>query len=319
MKLWRWDLILIFCLVFVACPLDDCDSAAGPSPPPDPVTTTTTSVPEGPPRVDQEFTWDWAAGFSLFAGLRLEEHQIRSLFAQARNARRNTARVCAETEFWRGDESYPAIPRSAEKLRAFLDVVARIPGAQVLLINNCTLKHSSNFKMQEEWNIRASRVAGEFKNVAIEVVNEPQRHLDFFHDKEHLVRQLIREARTHSGGLQIGADDSFHRSSTNLRHYLFSSVDFVSFHPARTSHDRPWDPNRADMREVKDANPGKQVVFSETVAWDDNGDNCSNWLRTCERERIINYERRCEREGIVFFFHSEDGLAARVPFSWMGR
>jgi hypothetical protein len=311
---------MMFALLFVACPMDNCDSMAGPDPEPPPVTTTTTiEEPDIPPRVDQEFTWDGASGFSLFAGLRLDEQEIRTIFVQAHNARRNTARVCAETEFWPDNENYPAVPRSVETLRFFLDTVARIPGAQVLLINNCTLKHSSNFKMQEEWNIKASQVAGEFKNVAIEVVNEPQRHLDYFHDKEHLVRQLIRDARRHSGGLQVGADDSFHRSSTNLRHYLLSSVDFASFHPARTSNNQPWDPNRAYLRNVKEANPGKQIVLSETVGWDDNGDQCTNWLRTCERERIIYYERRCEREGIIFFFHSEDGLAARVPFSWMGR
>ena len=317
-KLWRWDLIWLFCLLMVACPLDDCDSAAGPSPTPEP--TTTTTVPAKPPRIDQPFAWEGASGFSLFAGLRLEDSEIEGAFLQARNAQRDIARVCAETEFWPGTEDYPRIPRDLERLDGFLDTVARIPGAQVLLMSNCTLKHGGlGWEPQREWNRKVAQVASEYANVAIEVVNEPYHYGHFFHGKENLVRQLIREARSASGGLLIGADDSFCTKRENLRHYLYSSVDFASFHPCRNTGNKPWDPPKSHLRELVDENGGL-AVLSETVAWDDNGDECDHFLRTCDKERIRIYERRCEAtHGCIYFFHSENGLAARVPFSWMGR
>jgi len=319
---WRWDLIWLMCLVFVACPMDDCNSAAGPSPTPTsstPEPTPTTTVPAKPPRVDQPFRWDGASGFSLFGGLKLEESEIERIFSQARNARRDTARVCAETEFWPDVEDYPRTPRDLDRLDAFLDTVARIPGAQVLLMSNCTLKHGGlGWEPQRKWNREVAKVASEYQNSAIEVVNEPYHYGHFFHRKEELVRQLIREARAASG-LMVGADDSFCTKADNLRHYLYSSVSFASFHPCRNTGSEPWDPPKSHLRELVEQNGGL-AVLSETVAWDDNGDECDHFLRTCDRERIRSYERRCEATpGCVFIFHSEDGLAARVPFSWMGR
>jgi hypothetical protein len=305
-------------MIMIAC---EGSTVTGPSPPtPGNPTTTTTIEPEPtrPPRVDRDFTWDGASGFSLFAGLRLNENEIDNIFRQAQGARRNTARVCAETEFWDDSADYPRIPRNLELLDSFLDTVARIPGAQILLMSNCTLKHGGlNWETQRQWNASVAKVARKYSNIAIEVVNEPWHPYHFFNHKEGLVRQLIREAHQHAPGLQVGADDEVCRDG-NMTHALLNAVDFASFHPCRETNGNAWDPSKGYLNRLVEANGS--AVLSETVAWNDAGDRCDHFLRTCDRERIRTYERRCERQyGCVFFFHSEDGLAARVPFSWMGR
>ncbi len=301
--------VLSLCLILLSCPAEDCNGPTGPPPP-----TTTTVVPE-PPRVDQWFSWDNFYGFSAFAALRLEEEEIRALYRQAMAFGWNTARVCAETEFWDGSDDYPRIPRDLSVLRGFLSTVATIPNAQVLLMSNCTLKHGGlGWEMQRTWNRKVAREAADFRNIAIEVVNEPWHFRHFFHGKWGSVRQLIREAQT-EGVVHVGADDHICRDQA-LRHELISAVTFPSFHPCRNIKDEPWDPGKGYLERLVDENGG-MAVLSETVAWDDNGDQCDHFLRTCSQIRIQSYINRCNKvAGCKFVFHSEDGLAARIPYSW---
>lgn len=305
-----------FMIVLVAILLlayGTCDNPVGPNgPEPD-----TTTIPESkPPIVAEPFTWDGSAGFSLFAGLVLDSQGIQAAWTQALSHGRNTARVCAETEYWNGSPQYPSIPRNPDRLDAFLDTVARIPGAQVLLMGNCTLKHGPHDTAQPlgpqyEWNIKVAKIAAKYPNVALEVVNEPWR---FNQVPESAVNRMIADA--HRQGVQmVGADDSICKG--DRARYAYRGADFVSWHPCRIVNREPWDPSQAILQEWADRNGG-MVVLSETVAWDDNGDQCSNGLRTCDKGRIERYQRRCNRASdCVFFFHSEDGLAARVPMSWM--
>ncbi len=307
---------IALCLVLLACPSDDCDSGVGPSPTTTtipPTTTTTTTIPEIP--VADWFTWDTFHGFSMFAGLRLGESEIRAAFAQSMGSGWETPRVCAETEFWPGTEAYPRIPRNLALLRSFLEVVATIPGAQVLLMGNCTLKHGGlGWEAQRQWNQDVARVAVDFKNVALEVVNEPWHYRHFFYRKWGLVRQLIREAQA-VGVREVGADDHVCKDRS-LVHELLGVVTFPSFHPCRNIGDNIWDPRRQWLERLIDVNGGL-AVLTETVAWDDNGDQCDHFLRTCSKTRIQSYVNRCNATpGCKFTFHSEDGLAARIPYSW---
>lgn len=309
-------LVVLTAMAFLLLACETCDSPIAP-PPPD----TTTTVPEPspppvkPPRVDQPFTWDGAHGFSLFAGLILDEQGINAIFSQAFSKGRNTARVCGETEYWPGNDLYPRIPRNLDLLDSFLDTVARIPGAQVLLMPNCTLKggpHDDKMPLgpQYDWNIKAAKVAAKYKNVAIEVVNEPGR---FRAVPPDAVNRMINDARN-QGVEWVGADDGICKGD-EPRH-AYRAANFISWHPCRRVDDEPWDPSRSTLEEWMDAHGS--LVLSETVAWDDDQNQCNNGLRTCDKERIDRYQRRCNRvPGCVFFFHSEDGLAARVPFSWM--
>ena len=155
-----------------------------------------------------------------------------------------------------------------------------------------------------------------YRNVAIEVVNEPWHYRHYYHSREGEVRALIREARNNTEH-EIGADDHICRDNASYRHYLSGIIDFASFHFCREINGQPWDPAKKHLKRLVNANGGL-AVLSETVAWDDNGDQCDHFLRTCDKNRILDYERRCaEVAGCKFVFHSEDGLAANVPFSWM--
>ncbi len=326
-------------LVTVAVLLLACETCDSPtSPPVEPPTTTTTVEPTKPPRVDAEFTWDGMAGFSLFAGLRLTEEEIHIAYNQAFAAGRNTARVCAETEFWPDNALLPRVPRDLDNLNRFLDVVARIQGAQVLLMNNCTLKHGDGISGMDQtvWNFAVTKtVVGwkcsddyqtcyprdeavePYRNVAIEVVNEPWHWKHYYYHKDGEVRALLRNARNAAEGHQVGADDHFCAHTDSYRHYLSGHIDFASFHPCRDAYNKPWDPSKKILKRLVNANGGL-AVLSETVAWDDNGDQCEHFLRTCDKNRILDYERDCsEVPGCRFVFHSEDGLSATVPFSWM--
>lgn len=304
--------LLAVLLAILLSPIS-CDSSTvtGPSPPPPTTTTTIPSIP----RVDEWFTWGNFHGFSMFAGLRLDEGEIRAAFGQSMAKGWETPRVCAETEFWPGTDDYPRIPRNLTLLRSFLETVATIQGAQVLLMANCTLKHGGlGWEEQRQWNTAVAEVAVDFKNVAIEVVNEPWHHLHFFFRKWGLVRQLIREAQA-VGVLEVGADDHICKDRA-LRHELLSTVNFPSFHPCREVNGNIWDPRAAYLERLVAANGG-MAILTETVAWDDNGDQCDHFLRTCDKDRIQSYIYRCNRTaGCGFTFHSEDGLAARVPYSY---
>jgi hypothetical protein len=320
-SMYKWlsatiPLLLAILLGTVACD-ESCARELGPTAPP-PVTTTV--PPDDPPpvipRVDDWFQWDDFYGYSSFAALRLEDQDIYAMFNQSMGSGWNTPRVCAETEFWPDTDDYPRIPRDIARLRHFLEVTATIPGAQVLLMSNCTLKHGGLvFQPQKLWNRQVAEVAADFKHVAIEVVNEPWHYQHFFHKKWGLVQELISDAKA-AGVREVGADDHVCGTNNSVRHEILSSVTFPSFHPCRNITSAPWDPKKGFLERLIDSNGGL-AVLSETVAWDDNQDQCDHFLLTCNKERIQSYIDRCNRQpGCKFTFHSEDGLAARIPYSW---
>jgi hypothetical protein len=285
-----------------------CNGATSGTPPP--VSSTTTSV-EVRPRVDETYDWERYRGFSAFGLFAHDDSTAEETLRVAAASGWNTPRVCAETEWWEGDYYYPRVPRDLEALRENLDFLARIPDVQVLLIANCTYKHNAPDSEQLRWMNAVADVVSDYRNVALEVVNEYRHPL--YNVGEATVIEAIRHAKGRV--VEAGADDGVCRGDANLTHALRRFVTFASFHPCRTSGSGPWDPPRKFMEDLVAANGG-MAVLSETVAFDDSGLECEDGLRTCDKERVQSYADRCfSVRGCKFNFHSMAGLRG-ADYAW---
>jgi len=284
------------------------------STPPTHVTTvphTTTSAPRSPET--EPFSWERYRGFSAFALAGKSAPEITATWSQARAAGFNTARVCSETENWGDDEWHPRVARDPSSVERLLSTTAEVTGAQLLLMLDCTMKHSVDDAEGEAWTATVLEIVerGRYLNVALEVVNE-WWHPFYFVSRASLERRLDLARRS---GLQYGTDDHFCGGDRPLRHEFLGSVSFASFHPCRTDElGAPWDPGRLLLERLVGENGGL-AILSETVAYDDSGQDCTG-LFTCDRERIERYMARCETTaGCRFTFHSRAGLRA-TGYSW---
>lgn len=306
-------MLISFTLVsfIAALILVSCDHPGSP-PIPTPTTITTTI---DLPRLDEPFSWDGHAIFSSFPLVGRNPDHIRAIYAQALGNGYTIGRVCAETQNWDGE--LPTVPADIEVVRSFLETVARIPGAQVLLITNCTLKGPVPFDFQDDWNTRVSQLAAGYRNVAIEVENEwrqcRNRGWGPYCADVSRIMGWIREVK--GRGLQGGADDSFCGGGI-FRHELLRLVSFPSFHPCRTDeNDNPWDPAPGTLARLVIENRG-QAVLSETVCYSDRFDG---GLYTSDKSRVERYLSNCKSTpGCVWNFHSEDGLVGELA-RWMPR
>lgn len=300
--------------LFVLLSLASCrDPEAGPVAP---TPSTTSSVAPPPPASPTTFSWENYRGFSAFALLAQPDASIEDAFREAGAHGWNTARVCAETEFWDGAYPYLRVPRDLERLRSALDVVARIPDAQVLLIGNCTLKRQVSLAEQFEWNQGVARVVRSFKNVGLEVVNELDNcrgrsdwgGRDSFCPGKQDARVMIDAART-AGVHEVTLDDGLCAGDFTLEFRFFNiGARPADFHPCRTRASKPWDPPADFLHDVVSKNRGL-VLLSETVGYADVSGDCGG-LRTCDEARIQAYVDRCgANPGCLFTFHSEAGLA----------
>lgn len=304
-------------LTFVCC---DGQIATGPTPPPP--NTTTTSAPEAPPRVDEPFEFLGNIGFSLFAGARAEPTDIIAVFhnAQSRLGGRPFARVCGELQSWPSDR--PWLPRgssavpfndsapAAVEVKRFLDTTATIRGAQVLLVPICNLKEDGTSPAnRERWVRTMARLAAQYQNVALEVVNEWKHPNSTITEQE--VINLIRAAKAECPRCLVGTDDNFHPRRITYNRAIRAHVDYPSAHPWRNP-----DPTARQIRDMVDANGGF-LVLSETTAYD--GDNlASGGLVTQDRNQIIRYMQNCQAvSGCVFVYHSLWGLGwPEMPLGW---
>ena len=290
---------------------------------PSPVTTTNLPL-EKPPRVDQPFSWDHYQGFTAFALGHPDqtEEDIQALFAEAMSHGWNTARVCAETEFWPGDANYPQKPRDLKQLEWTLDVIARIPGSQVLLISNCTLKGPVTIAQQIQWSTETAQVASQYQNVAIEAVNEfgscQGRGWGPHCPGKQDVRLMIEASRA-AGVRFVTSDDSLCYGPDDSKIYTFRLANIgaspADFHPCREDlRGRPWDPDERFLRQVAHFNG--LFVISEPVAWMDYSGTCSG-LRTCDPDRINRAIFACAAvPECRWTFHSEALLAGESPTWW---
>jgi hypothetical protein len=264
----------------------------------------------------------------------------------------NTFEICSETEFW--DEgactTYPRKPRDPERLKWTLDIIARIPGAQVALIGNCTLKRQIPLDQQlkmiangtpvkslgvnvsdsevSAWHNIVARVVTEndFKNVAIFTHNEFDNcagRADWggrpgnCAGKED-VKQHIRDYRN-AGIAVVTADDSFswpRPGDSEKLTYEFRLANIgawpASFHPDREKNGQPWDPSPHMLEQL--ARWNGTYILSETVALMDYSGRCDG-LRTCNVVRVERFIANCAAVSngqCKFTLHGENNLAGIV-------
>jgi hypothetical protein len=304
--------------------------------------------------VDAPFSWGAFRGFTAFA-LGHEgqtEADITALYSVAMSRGWNTGRICAETENWDGDARYPKKMRDLARLRWTLDVIARIPGAQVLLIGDCTLKGPVPEPEKREWARQVAEVAmgrgGDvvipaFQNVAIETHNEFDNCRGRGWGPHCPGKQDVRahiEIYRGAGIQYVTADDSLCVGPDRRETYAFRLSNIgawpADFHPCREVRDEPWDPLRegplSDQELLQRYGPlavgdthfleqlvrynGGTALLSETVAWMDDGSVCDG-LRTCDQGRIQSYVDRCASvPGCLFTYHSQYLLAGEIPTWW---
>ena len=328
--------IKALCVVGLALLLachDDCSSADdNTSTAPEP--TTTMSIPPVL-RVDLPFEFEAGIGFTLFAGARATEIQIRMKFARAQASfgMGAWARVCAEVWLWPLDDDEPWLPRSVSvipfdetapayvELEHFLDVTATIPGAQVLVMPICTIKSGGPSKRNRaDWVAVVSALANRYAHTAIEVVNEYKAHSDI---SESEMKELLRIARRNFDGL-VGTNDSVRRGKLRYNSALRPLVDYISFHPCR-SDPRPdgrecdWtgggqDPSPSDLRDILDKNG--PYILTEITAYDDfdrPGACCTE-----DRDQLTRYIESCtDLEGCTPLFHCVGDLGwPETECSW---
>ena len=298
---------LLILLLLTAC--DESDVAIGPTGPTLPPPTTTAPIEPEPIDRGVPFSWDDTRGLLIFAGTQATEAQIVGLHngLKSRAWPTITYNVCSETTDWKGTlwaVGPDAFSReNLDNLRRFLKVTAEL-GDQVRLNIFCTLRDNKNWmsKNAEKYIIKVVDIVKEFDHVTLSIGNEIQHRDSWF--KNHNTRIRIARDWIRLAGFQglIGADDNIGCANPDFCSfkYQYAGLGFVpDFHPWRNR-----DPGPGAMREIVRVN-GLPTVFSETTCY-------SRWrndpLCTTSQEQILLYMRRAEREGIVFFFHSTDGL-----------
>lgn len=279
------------------------------------------------PRVDVDFDLEGYKGIIAF-GLGhpgQSKQDVINFVTNATNHGVYTIQPCSETEFWDGSFQYPQKPRDPERLNWLLDILSRIPGVQVALVGNCTLKRQVPLSEQLEWARQVAEVAQEYKNVAIFTHNEFDncRHRDDWEGRKEYcagkedVAQHIRLYKSY-GFKYVTADDSFSppvRGDSGQRTYGFRLANIgaipASFHPAREKDGRPWDPSLHQLQQLGRFNG--DYILSETVAWADFSGRCDG-LRTCDQDRIQDFVDRCVQvPECKFTFHCEACLNGEVP------
>lgn len=325
MRSWTSGILLVLCLAIACSDFEFGPPMVGPTPPWPPVR---------PPRVDTAYSLDARQGIIAF-GLGhpgQSEEDVLAFVSAAMGKGRNTFEICSETEWW--DEGSRALPRKSrdlERLDWTLDIIARVPGAQVELIGICTLKRQVPLAEQYAWAELVAGMASKYANVAIFTHNEFDNcdgrsdwggNRRYCAGKEEVKRHIAMYKRAGFG--IVTADDSFTKSPTRTKGkpqsvvYGFRLANIgawpASFHPDRERNGVPWDPSIEDLRLLARYN-GK-FLLSETVAWADFSGQCDG-LRTCDKNRIELRIETCAAVPECFdTYHCEACLAGEVP-TWI--
>jgi len=303
--------------------------ACGDTPPPEPPPTTTIPTPPPgptiPPRHTRPFTWNLARGFSLFSGASATDEEVVQVFTAFKTEWTNlwpTARMCGERMRWPDRHEYlykgpTAAPYDATspafvEVKHFLDWAASVPHAQVLLVPICTLKedwsmanieNGEAYRVNEKWVRTMCRLASDYENVAIEVINEWKHPNSIYtmngtRDRQDQVIRMIRACREEAPRTQIGTDSNVNQRNKRYDPTIEPVVDYLSFHPWRNP-----DPDEDEMREMVRQRIGA-AVFSETTCYDQK-DNRPNPTGNCTgiQDQILVYQRDAERKGAVYTYH----------------
>ena len=307
-------LVAFLLLLFVAC---EEPPTAVPLPPP-PGEGSPPAPPSEEPPTGRNFTWDGARGIVVFAGTQAAEGQILALDARLRERgwENPTYHVCAEVQSWEGTpwaDGPPAFSEeNLENLRRFLRTTAAL-GSQVLLDVVCTMKEDGTpWEEILQWTHQVGKEVAPFSHVAIHLGNEiwhPRSSLRQRPDRWRAMRNALR-AETFSG--PIGADDnSGSPKDTRYNSELAAIASWADFHPFRNPN-----PGPGTLRAY--ARNGPVVVLSETTGYSTDPLFRDQLCCTGSREEIRAYLRRAEAAGLIFFYHSTDGLLwPTVHFEWI--
>lgn len=268
-----------------------------------------------------DFSWDGTRGALLFAGTQGTEPQLRALIARFNSVwpgKQLVFNMCSETSGWFGTLwalGPPALsPENRENLARFLRVTAET-GTLVRLNIFCSVRDQLGWmdKYAEQYARQVATDVRDFNHVFLSVSNEPV-HPDSWFNRPNTMERLrrIRDIARLAGFVgPMGADDGLARGA-GVYEYAYSHLGFVpDFHPFRNP-----DPQRKHFRRLVAAN-GLPLIISESTCystWHDLGGLCTD-----DKEQILDYLRGAEREGIVFFFHSTDGLQwpQKPHFDWI--
>lgn len=314
----RRTLIALLLILAIAC---DNPLPTMPSPPPSPPPVVTR-----PPRVDQDYSWSTYQGIIAF-GLGhpgQSEEDVLAFVSAAMMHGWNTFQVCSETEYWDGP-GYPTKPRDIDRLVWTLDILARVPGAQVALVGNCTLKRQVSLQEQFDWAVQVADAAAQFRNVAIFTHNEFDNcagrddwggNRNYCAGKNEVARHV--QMYRGKGFLHVTADDSIGPrvpGDSEAKTFTFRLANIganpASFHPQREHKGQPWDPDVKFLQKL--ARYNGDFVLSETVAWMDYSGRCDG-LRTCDKLRLDNLIGNCAAvTECKMTYHCENCLAGEVP------
>lgn len=335
MKLWRWDLIIIFALLFVACPLDDCDSAAGPSP-----TTTTTTIqelePTKPPRVDVRPDLYGIRGCTAFGAAALTESGLLAFIHHVKAEGCDIIRVGAQTDGWANTSALylqasvgPPVLSAAwkENLKRLLDVTSRIDGISLQLIPTFTHKHEGFQRCMEiTREVVAIQQAGSeddptpYRHIVWEAMNEYKHPLSRVSRDQ--VAKLLGYLKSETG-LPVGTDSSGGHGAKWIGEYrpeLLPLVDYVAFHPPRNDmHDGKCTSIRPDYWQLLKTihSYGKPVWIDEPtcyisddskdlygISWSGHYALCGGGTEAARQKFIKDYMWDVEHAGGVWFTHA---------------
>lgn len=281
---------------------------------PEPPSIPVPPVPDPPPPFPGvDFSWADTRGILVFAGTQAQEGQIRALDnrLRAQGWPTPTYHVCAEVASWEHTPwaDGPAYDSSEnlENLRRFLRTTADLR-SQVLLDIICTIRDDgTSFDALRAWTKVVAVEAAKWNHIAIHICNE------HWHPQSSIrsvgkIRTLRDDTRVAGFRGLVGSDDNSSRPGDF--DYTLRGLGFIpDFHPYRNP-----DPTKAELREMRERN-GLPLVISEPTAYSSwRGGGCC----TASRKQIRRYMERAESLGIVWTFHSTDGLEwPTKTFEWI--
>lgn len=307
-----------FILLMIACGEGTINPPTMPSPPP----VEEPSPPPEPPTRGPMFTWEDTRGVLIFPGTQATEAQIQQLDARVRARWAGltpTYNVCSETWGWGPqDAPWPPGPPAAsdenlDNLRRFLRTTAEL-GSQVKLNVFCTMRDNKDWMAREARGYARliGQIASHYDHVTVSISNEYYHPASALRDGSRLreLRDVLRSAGFRG---YIGTDDNIGCSGCDFQYNpALRSLGFIAdFHPYRSPN-----PTRKALRRMANENGGFAVI-SEPVAYSTTrtGNCCTN-----SKAEIKRYMCDAEAEGLVWFYHSTDGLGWPVQtptFEWL--
>ncbi len=280
-------------------------------------------VGPGPPVIPphdpgRDFSWSNVRGYLLFPGTQLSEGEITAIDQKVKGrwpGKTLTYNICSET-FGRGPQGveWPAGPApfsgdNLANLERFLDTTARL-GSQVKLNIFCTMRDNIGWMRANAARYAGvvGQIAAEYNHVTVSIANEYYHPASALRDGSRL-RELRDKVRAAGFRGYIGTDDNIGCPGCSVVYNgALRALGFTpDFHPYRSPN-----PTRNALRRIAREN-GLPTIISEPVAY-----STSRTGRCCtdSKAEIRRYMCDAEAEGLVWFFHSTDGLEGVLP-SWV--